>query len=200
MALQTIRNISNLFQYDPERIMKICILISFFMHIIILYSFQRAFPTFWEQSELRTYEVEIIRPPVDDVDLDSHSDTGFEQYEKIDEQEDDYPLQETISLDTKDKRYVSYTIIIKKSIMRHWKYPEKAKEYLIEGKLTALFSLNMNGHMIDIEIVDKSGHEILDREVIRAISNAAPFPAFPDTIKVKKLNILASFDYRLAGG
>ena len=51
--------------------------------------------------------------------------------------------------------------------------------------------------MTHISIIETSGHDILDKEVIRAINNAAPFPSFPGSITVKRLNIKATFDYRL---
>jgi outer membrane biosynthesis protein TonB len=38
---------------------------------------------------------------------------------------------------------------------------------------------------------------VLDREAERAIQSAAPFPPFPSTISVSRLNINVSFDYTL---
>lgn len=176
--------------------MKACIIISLLFHVIFVWTFQKAFPLQWNMEEVRTYQVELIRPPVDDLDTDDLSNT---QIQDIDSEE---PLQETatqdtISLNTKDERYISYAGLIKQEIMRHWQYPPKAKEYLIEGNLMALFSLNRDGTMIQVSILRASGHDILDNEVIRAISHAAPFSPFPSSIRVNRLNIKANFDYRL---
>jgi len=52
--------------------------------------------------------------------------------------------------------------------------------------------------MTQIKIEQGSGHEILDREVLRAIKASLPFPSFPASIKVARLNIKAQFDYRLS--
>ena len=73
----------------------------------------------------------------------------------------------------------------------------EAKSYLIEGKLMVLFSLVSEGDMVQIKIIEPSGHEILDKEAIRAIRAAAPFPPFPEHIPLRRLNIKASFVYRL---
>ena len=176
--------------------MKASLTLSFLLHIILVLAFQKAFPLQWNLEPLRTYAVELIRPSVEDIDMDEPSQTLRED---LKQEEDTSPLdaQDTISLDTKDKRYVSYAKIIKGEIMRHWRYPPQARAYLIEGSLTALFTLSRNGAMTQIRITKVSGQEILDKEVIRAINKAAPFPPFPSSVTVSRLNIQANFDYRL---
>jgi protein TonB len=106
--------------------------------------------------------------------------------------------QETISLDTDDKRYVTYAQAIKERIAGQWKYPQEARKKKLEGRLVALFSLNREGHLTRLDITKTSGHEVLDREAERAIRSAAPFPPFPSTVTVSRLNINVSFDYTLS--
>lgn len=176
--------------------MKIFIIISLLFHIAFLLVFRNAFPLQWNLEELRIYRIELIRPPVEEVETEDLSKTLMDNLK-----EEEHPTppdtQDTISLDTKDKRYVSYAGLIKEEIMRHWQYPPQAKAYLIEGSLTAIFSLARDGSMTQLDIIRASGHEILDKEVIRAIRNAAPFPPFPESVTVNRLNIQANFDYRL---
>ena len=54
--------------------------------------------------------------------------------------------------------------------------------------------------MTQINIESGSGHDVLDKEVLRAIKASLPFPSFPESIKVARLNIKAQFDYRLSSG
>jgi TonB family protein len=162
----------------------------------MLLSFQRVFPFYWDIEEYRTYEVEFIRAPVEDLNLDDEAGAGQTRLDEKNE-EDIADVQDTISLDTKDKRYISYANIVKVRISKHWVYPAQAKEYLLEGMVKTLFSLERDGKMTRISIIKGSGYEILDNEVIRAITNAAPFPPFPDSISVTRLNIKADFDYRI---
>ena len=176
--------------------MRICVFISIFFHFSILLVFHKTLLFSWELEELKTYEVDFFRPPVDELDETSTQESRLGNSTR-DNKTELTDSQETISLDTKDKRYISYAGLIKQKISYHWKYPEEALEYLIEGNLTAFFSLSSDGTMREIKIISSSGHEILDREVIRAITAAAPFPPFLDTIRVSKLNINANFDYRL---
>ena len=198
MALKITKRLNNIPSFHaPGMVMKTSLFISFFVHIILLLAFQKAFPLQWKMEELRTYRVELIRPPVDDIDTDDVPGTQIDQIEQ-EEKSVHEDTQDTISLDTKDKRYISYATLIKNEIMRRWRYPPEARAYLMEGTLMVLFSLSRDGGMTQIKIVETSGHEILDEEVIRAINSAVPFPPFPGSITVKRLNIKARFDYRLA--
>lgn len=199
MALETITRLRNSLPLgSPAFIMKASIAVSFLFHIILLLSFQKAF-SFWNTSELRTYNVEIIRPPTEGLDKGdiAGSDVKSLNQEEADAAKDS---QDTISLDTKDQRYMGYAGVIKKAIMRNWDYPDEAKLSLMEGKVLAVFSLLKDGTMTEINIESGSGHDVLDKEVVRAIKASLPFPSFPKTIKVARLNIKAQFDYRLSSG
>ena len=101
-------------------------------------------------------------------------------------------------MDTDDKRYVTYAQAIKERIAGQWKYPQEARKKRLEGKLVALFSLNREGALTRMDITRSSGHEVLDREAERAVQSAAPFPPFPSTVTVSRLNINVSFDYTLS--
>ena len=181
---------------SPRKGIGISLIISFVAHIILLLFIQRVIPLRWAYSKLRTYNVELIRPVVEDLkeaeipDIDA---AHFKQEQPSSPEE----IEDTISLDTKDKKYVSYARIIKERIIQNWEYPPEARKKIIEGNLHILFSLEKNGNLTRIEIKKGSGHEILDKEAIRAIRNAAPFPPFSASMTVARLNIKANFDYRL---
>lgn len=177
--------------------MKICLIVSFFFHGVFVLAFHGAFPWAFAEEELRTYTVEFIRPPVEDLEKDDLSDGEMGKAEK-EETPETAESQDTISLDTQDKRYVPYTRVIRDSIMRQWRYPPEARENLIEGKLLVLFSLGRNGDLQGVRILTSSGYAILDDEAVRAIRAANPFPSFPEHITVTRLNIKANIDYRIA--
>lgn len=192
------RYLNNPLLRSPAGVMKICLAISFLFHTFLLMGFQKAFPSLWVNPELRTYKVEIIRPPTEDLDkediLGSVADSLEHEKDTVTEDSD------TISLDTKDERYLSYAGMIKTKILRHWNYPDKAKLSLLEGEVMVIFSLVRDGKMTNINIESGSGYEILDNEVLRAINACVPFPAFPESINVDRLNIRANFAYRLSSG
>jgi TonB family protein len=199
MALRIIKAATDAFGQPTGRILRICLIVSLAFHAVILLTLQSAFPTYLTGEDLRIYRVELLRPPVDDMDLAEKPDTDIS---KPEEQEASKPsseeTQETISLDTDDKRYVTYAQAIKERIAGQWKYPQEARKQKLEGRLVALFSLNREGALTRFDITKPSGHEVLDREAERAVRSAAPFPPFPSTVTVSRLNINVSFDYTLS--
>ena len=179
------------------KIMRVSIAVSILVHFFLILGFQKTFQWPGIGEETRTYRVELLRPPIENIGggeltQDDLTQINKEQQEKTQQQD-----QETISLDTKDKRYVSYAGVIKERIAHHWQYPPQAKENLIEGKLVLVFSLNREGGMLEARIITPSGFEILDKEAVRAVTMAAPFPPFPADVTVARLNVVVNFDYRL---
>ena len=176
--------------------MVISLVVSSFFHGVFVLAFQDAFPWAFSEEKLRTYKVELIRAPVDDLEKDDLSDGEMGKTEEASSKPAE--TQDTISLDTRDKRYISYARVIRDRIMGHWRYPQEARENLIEGKLLVLFSLNRAGSLMGIRILRSSEHAILDDEALRAIRAAGPFPSFPGHITVTRLNVKANIDYRIA--
>jgi TonB family protein len=196
MVLQMmIRSLNNTSLFQSGAVMRISLVFSLLFHAIMIFALQEAFPLHWHVEELRTYRVDLIRPPTEDMDPEELSAPDISRTEQ---EPKPPPLdQDTISLDTKDERYVTYAKLIKERIGFHWKYPPDALERLLEGKLMVVFSLARKGEVIQIQLMKNSGYKILDKEAIRAIRAASPFPPFPGHISVSRLNIRASFDYRL---
>jgi TonB family protein len=199
MALRIIKAATDAAGHPTEKILRTCLILSLAFHAVMLLALQNAIPTYLAGEDLRIYRVELLRPPIDDLDLAEKPDTDISKPEepavsKTSSEE----TQETISLDTDDKRYVTYAQAIKERIAGQWKYPQEARKKRLEGRLVALFSLNREGALTSMEITRSSGHEVLDREAERAVQSAAPFPPFPSTITVSRLNINVSFDYTLS--
>lgn len=181
---------------SPRLIMRITLVISSLFHFVLLLSFQDALPLFTPPEDLRTYEVELIRPAVEDMDREEKGRIDIAKPKEEARPLDD-ETQDTISLDTQDTRYVDYAQAIKERIAMHWSYPPEARNKLIEGNLLLEFSLNREGLVTGLEISRSSDYAVLDREAERAVRKASPFPPFPEHITVGRLNIEASFEYRL---
>ena len=191
----------NDFSILPKRgkVMKTCLIVSLLLHACMVLGIQKAFPVNWFPEPLRTYHVELLRPPMDPLKDDEAGGTDLAKL-KPEEKAPPEKAEDTISLDTKDERYISYARVIKEELMRHWEYPLQAKENLIEGQVLVLFTLNRKGHLKNIQILNPSSYGVLDKETLRAIRTAAPFPPFPGSVGVKRLNIKANFAYRLTSG
>ncbi|MDY6881919.1 MAG: TonB family protein [Desulfatiglans sp.] len=197
MVLSTSGKPNNNFNFPGgQRVMRISLVVSLGCHIFLFAAMQKAFPVSWIMKPLKTYHVELFRPAVHNLDEDETSTTelaGIKPKEKPKASDS----EDTISLDTTDRRYSSYARVIKERLMRQWRYPPKARENLIEGEVLLVFSLNREGHLLVTNRLENAAHSILAGEAERAIRQAAPFPPFPHSITVSRLNIRASFIYRL---
>ena len=183
--------------WHTGKIMRVSIVVSLLLHFSLVLGLHKSFLWPGIGEEIRIYEVELLRPRMEDIGDDKLTPSDLAQINKEQQEKTKQAEQETISLDTRDKRYVTYAKVIKERIQRHWRYPRKAKENLIEGKLVVMFSLNPEGYLQEVRIITPSGFEILDEGAIQGITRAAPFPPIPTHINVKRLNVVANFDYRL---
>jgi periplasmic protein TonB len=104
---------------------------------------------------------------------------------------------DSVSLDTKEVKYMSYFAHIKRRIERVWTYPSDAISSGIQGQLHLKFVLARNGQVKSVELLRSSGFKVLDKEAWDAVVNGAPFGPFPPTIVDEELHITARFSYVL---
>ncbi|MDH3443008.1 MAG: energy transducer TonB [Deltaproteobacteria bacterium] len=100
-----------------------------------------------------------------------------------------------IPLNTQDPVLAPFTKIIESWIEAQWEYPDLAKLYGLQGKVTVEFTVLQNGHIDLLAVVRSSGSNLLDEEAIRAIKAASPFPSIPKSINANRLRIVAGFTY-----
>ena len=169
--------------------------LSIVIHIIAVLVLQGIFPGPWVKSPARTYTIDLIRPPVEEIMKNKREE--FPPVRQIHTEPPVEPKEATISLDTKDAAYAPYTTVLKEKIRSQWVYPLYAQENLIQGTLLILFRLDSGGNLVDLSVVRSSEYEILDRYALKAIRSANPFPPFPESLTLDFLNINASFAYQL---
>jgi protein TonB len=109
-----------------------------------------------------------------------------------------YTAEATVSLDSQDVRYVSYLTKIKKKIEPLWHYPEPARTIGLQGKLALCFSIIRNGQLTRLELLRSSGHPLLDEQALKAVKGAAPYFPLPERLQISRLNINATFEYRIS--
>lgn len=64
-------------------------------------------------------------------------------------------------------------------------YPEQARRSSIYGSLRMLVALRPDGSVANIEILQSSGHNILDQAAVEIVTLAAPFEPFPEAIRAE---------------
>jgi TonB family protein len=109
-----------------------------------------------------------------------------------------FEAEATVSLDSQELKYVSYLNKIKNKIEPKWHYPERAQKIGLQGKLALCFSIIRDGHLDRLELLSSSGHPLLDEEALKAVRGAAPYYPLPGRLRISRLNILATFEYRIS--
>jgi len=64
-------------------------------------------------------------------------------------------------------------------VERHKQYPKQARRMGRQGRVVMLIQLDSDGQLINLQIVQSSGHLALDTAATQAVKDAAPFPPPP---------------------
>ena len=76
-------------------------------------------------------------------------------------------------------------------------YPEQAKRDGIYGNLKLKVAIDKNGKLVSVNIIQSSGHEVLDQAALQIIRLSAPFEPLPDSIRQTTdiLEIVREWDF-----
>lgn len=100
-------------------------------------------------------------------------------------------------LATKEFKYWSYLEKLKRKVELLWDYPDAARGRGLGGVLKIDFSIDRNGALERLALVDPSGAKLLDDAAVKALRDAAPFAPFPNTWDIERLNIQGTFIYEI---
>ena len=78
-------------------------------------------------------------------------------------------------------------------IERFKRYPTRAGGRF--GVARVAFTIDRQGRLTDVRIVDSSGSTVLDEEAIATVRRAAPFPAPPDAVSPDQLSFVVPIRY-----
>ncbi len=62
-------------------------------------------------------------------------------------------------------------------------YPQRARQEALYGELRLMVAINHDGTLNNVEILDSSGHRVLDDAAVRIVKMASPFAPFDDSLK-----------------
>jgi protein TonB len=105
------------------------------------------------------------------------------------------PDEAVVDINTREDRFFSYLLHLKRKIEGVWIYPSSAAKSGLGGELTLEFLVSKKGKLLGVSLLDSSGYSILDQSAIRAIRTAAPYHPFPPRLKAKRLRVRARFIY-----
>ena len=105
--------------------------------------------------------------------------------------------EETVELGSMNVKYGAYLVKIKKKILRIWNYPEKAYRKNEEGTVVVKLSIDAGGTLASTTLISSSGAIELDEGALGVVKAAAPYDPLPEQYNLSRLNILASFRYKI---
>ncbi|MBC7660439.1 MAG: energy transducer TonB [Chitinophagaceae bacterium] len=111
--------------------------------------------------------------------------------------EDAVETGDKIDLNTTNFRFIGYFTSIRKAFELVWVYPSEAVRRGLQGETHVEFTINKDGTVTRIKVVESSGHKILDEAVVEALKLASPFGPLPPGYNKDHLTIVGSFRYVL---
>jgi protein TonB len=93
------------------------------------------------------------------------------------------PRRKFISANTKEFEYATYMAawVAKVERVGNLNYPDQARRQGVDGSLVLTVTLRRDGSVESIEIIQPSGHTLLDDSARRIVELAAPFAPIPQT-------------------
>ena len=77
------------------------------------------------------------------------------------------------------------------------KYPAAARSKGVEGTAVISFTVSSSGKLTSVKLVKGAGNALLDNAVVAMARDAAPFPAFPQTIAKNQLTFRVPVQFKL---
>lgn len=91
------------------------------------------------------------------------------------------PHKKFISANTREYAYAAYMKAWVTRIERvgNLNYPDEARRRQLHGDLVLTVGLNRDGSIKSMDVIQSSGHKVLDDAAMRIVRLAAPFPSIP---------------------
>ena len=75
-------------------------------------------------------------------------------------------------------------------------YPDEARRQRIYGSLRLLVTINRDGTLYEVQVLESSGHSVLDQAAMRIVRLAAPYAPFSgDLAEFDRLEIIRTWRF-----
>ncbi|MGF1605220.1 MAG: energy transducer TonB [Rhodothalassiaceae bacterium] len=86
---------------------------------------------------------------------------------------------------------------VARAVLERQQYPRSALARNIEGSARVRVTIDRSGSVQGYEIMEDTGHSVLDREVPKLIDRVSPFPAPPSDVEDGQLTFILPIIWRL---
>jgi len=105
--------------------------------------------------------------------------------------------EDSVALQNPGGPYESYLLQIRRKIEALWSYPSQALSEKREGNAVIRFTIDAGGSLAGYYITASSGSPVLDEGALTCIRAASPFAPLPVAFNLSRLNVTATFSYRM---
>ena len=106
---------------------------------------------------------------------------------------------DTVWMDSQQDLLHSFMRRFRTNIYNVWNYPSSAAQRRQQGTCLLRITIDRRGNISNVQLLESSGHRILDDEAITAVREGATYGPLPRAFPHEELKIMAFFDYRLNG-
>jgi protein TonB len=106
---------------------------------------------------------------------------------------------DTVWMDSQQDLLYSFMRRFRTNIYNVWNYPSSAAQRNQQGTCLLRITIDRRGNVSNVQLLESSGHRILDNEAITAVREGATYGPLPRAYRHEDLKIMAFFDYRLSG-
>ncbi|MFV8781587.1 energy transducer TonB [Microbulbifer sp. SA54] len=92
-----------------------------------------------------------------------------------------------------------YEATITRHTLKNIRYPRRARAEGWEGEVRLRISLNKNGEVKDIQVVEESSYSSLNREALRSVERSNPYPAIPSALGADDYSVTVPIYFKLEG-
>ena len=112
---------------------------------------------------------------------------------------EDVERGDTVWMDTQQDLLISFMRRFRNNIYGVWNYPESARIRNQQGSCLLRITVDRDGNVTDVILMESSGSRVLDDEAIRAVRKGATYGPLPRAYPNEYLHIMALFSYNLSG-
>lgn len=146
------------------------------------------------EAKVRTPEKSLLQRSLEIASLEARLDRKRQTYAKRPRIKRLTSLSTTSSVDA----YYLNSWRRKIETIGNLNYPAEARRQHIYGSLRLMVAILPDGSLKNVELLESSGHKVLDDAAIRIVKLAAPFAPFPDELRQTTdiLEIIRTWQFR----
>lgn len=92
-----------------------------------------------------------------------------------------------------------YVSTLNNHTLKNIRYPSRAQRRKWEGNVVLKITIDSSGQVQDIKVLEESSYSSLNREALRSVERANPYPAIPTSMGVDNYSFTVPIRFKLNG-